>query len=74
MIPNNVDMDRGEHIDRIDNDHIGGTYVNNKFPNINFACQNVCSLNVSKPSKRTHEKLISITNCGSDVIFISDTV
>jgi hypothetical protein len=44
-----------------------------KFPNINFACQNVCSLNVSKPSKRTHEKLVAITNCGSDVIFISDT-
>jgi exonuclease III len=44
-----------------------------KFHNINFACQNVCSLNVSKPSKRTHEKLVAITNCGTDIIFISDT-
>jgi exonuclease III len=63
-------MNRGEHIDNIENDRNGGAHVNNKFPNLNFACQNVCSLNVSKPSKRMYEKLTS--NCGSDIIFISD--
>jgi hypothetical protein len=36
-------------------------------------CQNVCSLNISKPSKRTHSKIVSLTNCGSDIIFVSDT-
>jgi exonuclease III len=65
MIPNNVNISTGLHNDAVN--------TNKKFPGINFSCQNVCSLNVSKPSKRTHEKLISLTNCGSDIIFISDT-
>jgi exonuclease III len=65
MIPNNVNIGGGNRNDDIT--------INKKFPNINFSCQNVCSLNVSKPSKRTHEKLISLTNCGLDIIFISDT-
>jgi exonuclease III len=65
MIPNNINIGTG-----IRNDAVN---TNKKFPGINFSCQNVCSLNVSKPSKRTHEKLISLTNCGSDIIFISDT-
>ncbi len=65
MIPNNVNMGGGVRN--------GDITANKKFPNINFSYQNVCSLNVSKPSKRTHEKLVSLTNCGSDIIFISDT-
>ncbi len=36
-------------------------------------CQNVCSLNISKPSKKTHCKLISVTRSGADIIFLSDT-
>ncbi len=44
-----------------------------KFPNINFVCQNVCSLNVSKPSKKTHAKLVAVTKCGTEVILLSDT-
>ncbi len=36
-------------------------------------CQNVCSLNISKPSKKTHSKLISVTRSGADVVFLSDT-
>ncbi len=65
MIPNNINIGNGTRNDEIN--------TNKKFPGINFSCQNVCSLNVSKPSKRTHEKLISLTNCGWDIIFISDT-
>ncbi len=64
MIPNNVNIGDGAG---------AGIVTSKKFPKINFSCQNVCSLNVSKPSKRTHDKLISLTNCGSDIIFISDT-
>jgi hypothetical protein len=44
-----------------------------KFPKLNFACQNVCSLNISKPNKKTHNKLIMVTRSGADVIFLSDT-
>jgi hypothetical protein len=65
FVPNNVNMERG-----------GNNYkptVKKKFPKLNFSCQNVCSLNISKPSKRTHGKLVSVTNCGSNIIFISDT-
>ncbi len=36
-------------------------------------CQNVCSLNISKPSKKTHSKLISVTRSGADIVFLSDT-
>jgi hypothetical protein len=36
-------------------------------------CQNVCSLNISKPSKKTHSKLISVTRSGADIVFQSDT-
>jgi exonuclease III len=44
-----------------------------KFPKLNFSCQNVCSLNVSKPNKRTHNKLATITRNKDDIIFICDT-
>jgi exonuclease III len=44
-----------------------------KFPKLNFACQNVCSLNISKPNKKTHSKLITVTKSGADIIFLSDT-
>jgi exonuclease III len=43
------------------------------FPKINFSCQNVCSLNISKPSKKTNSKLITITRNGADIIFLCDT-
>ncbi len=43
-----------------------------KFPNINFSSQNVCSLNVSKPGRKTYAKLAAITRSGSEVIFLSD--
>jgi hypothetical protein len=43
------------------------------FPKLNFMCKNVCSLNISKPSKKTHSKLISVTRSGADIIFLSDT-
>jgi hypothetical protein len=46
---------------------------NKRFPKLNFACQNVCSLNISKPNKRTHSKLITVTKSGADIIFLSDT-
>jgi exonuclease III len=44
-----------------------------KFPKLNFACQNVCSLNISKPNKKTHSKIITVTKTGADIIFLSDT-
>jgi hypothetical protein len=43
------------------------------FPRINFSCQNVCSLNISKPNKKTNNKLITITKNGADIIFLCDT-
>ncbi len=43
------------------------------FPKLNFMCQNVCSLNISKPSKKTHSKLISVTRSAADVVLLSDT-
>ncbi len=46
--------------------------VNKKFPNINFSSQNVCSLNVSKPGRKTYAKLAAITRSGTEVIFLSD--
>jgi exonuclease III len=46
--------------------------VNRKFPKINFSCQNVCSLNISKPGRKTYAKLAAITRSGSEVIFLSD--
>jgi exonuclease III len=68
-VPNNVDGINGVR-NNVRNDDLA---VSKKFPNINFMCQNVCSLNISKPSKRTHSKIVSLTNCGNDIIFISDT-
>ncbi len=44
-----------------------------KFPKINFTCQNVCSLNISKPNKKTYSKLAAVVKNGSDVILLSDT-
>jgi exonuclease III len=44
-----------------------------RFPKINFSCQNVCSLNISKPNKKTNSKLITITKNGADIIFLCDT-
>jgi hypothetical protein len=44
-----------------------------KLPKLNFACQNVCSLNISKPNKKTHSKLITVTRSGADVKLLSDT-
>jgi hypothetical protein len=49
--------------------------VNNvkKFPRINFSCQNVCSLNISKPNKKTDSKIFSVTKNGADIILLCDT-
>jgi exonuclease III len=44
-----------------------------KMPKINVSCQNVCSLNISKPGRKTYSKLISVTKSESDVIFLCDT-
>jgi exonuclease III len=44
-----------------------------KFPKINFSCQNVCSLNISKPGRKTYSKLIAATKSGADIVFLSDT-
>jgi exonuclease III len=44
-----------------------------KFPKINFSCQNVCSLNISKPGRKTYSKLIAVTKSGADIVFLSDT-
>ncbi len=44
-----------------------------RFPKINFSCQNVCSLNISKPGKKTHTKLLTVTKNGSEIIFLCDT-
>jgi hypothetical protein len=44
-----------------------------KFPKINFTCQNICSLNISKPSKKTYSKLAATVKNGSDIILLSDT-
>jgi exonuclease III len=46
---------------------------NKKLPRINISVQNVCSLNVSKPSHKTHSKIIAVTKSDSDVIFLCDT-
>jgi exonuclease III len=47
--------------------------VTKNFPKINFSCQNVCSLNISKPSGKTRRKLSAIVKDGADIIFLSDT-
>jgi hypothetical protein len=47
--------------------------LDKKMPKINVSCQNVCSLNISKPGRKTHSKLISVTKSESDVIFLCDT-
>jgi exonuclease III len=54
---------------------VPSTVNNKKFPKLIFACQNVrvCSLNISKPNKKTHSKLITVTRSGADVIFLCDT-
>jgi hypothetical protein len=44
-----------------------------KFPKINFSSQNVCSLNISKPGRKTYSKLIAATRSGADIVFLSDT-
>jgi exonuclease III len=44
-----------------------------KFPKLNFCCQNVCSLNVSKPTKKTFNKIAAFTRNNSDIIFLCDT-
>jgi hypothetical protein len=44
-----------------------------KFPKINICCQNVCSLNVSKPTKKTYNKIEAFTRGNSDIIFLCDT-
>ncbi len=49
------------------------TTAEKSFPKINFACQNVCSLNIYKPSKKTHAKLAAVTRCGAEIILLSDT-
>jgi exonuclease III len=46
---------------------------NKKLPRINISIQNVCSLNVSKPSHKTHSKIIAVTKSDSDIIFLCDT-
>ncbi len=46
---------------------------NKKLPRINISVQNVCSLNVSKPSHKTHSKIIAVTKSDSDIIFLCDT-
>ncbi len=33
----------------------------------------MCSLNISKPGKKTHSKLVTVTRNGSDIIFLSDS-
>ncbi len=33
----------------------------------------MCSLNLSKPGKKTHSKLVTVTRNGPDIIFLSDT-
>ena len=42
------------------------------FPLINFASQNALSLNISTKSKKTEQKVFSITSGKEDLIFISD--
>jgi hypothetical protein len=54
----------------IQNDHIPLNCK--KFPKINFSSQNVCSLNISKPCRKTYAKLIAVTKSGADIIFLSD--
>jgi hypothetical protein len=44
-----------------------------KFPKINFSCQNVCSLNISKPGKKMYSKLAAVVKNGSDIILLRDT-
>jgi exonuclease III len=46
---------------------------NRKLPRINISVQNVCSLKVSKPSHKTHSKIIAVTKSDSDIIFLCDT-
>ncbi len=44
-----------------------------KMPKLIISSQNVCSLNVAKPGRKTHSKLITVTKSESDIIFLSDT-
>jgi hypothetical protein len=44
-----------------------------KFPKINVSCQNVCSLNVSRPSKKTFSKIAAVTRGSSDIVFLCNT-
>jgi exonuclease III len=46
--------------------------VKKKMPKINFSIQNVCSLNISKPCRKTYSKLASAVKTESDIIFLSD--
>ncbi len=70
-MPDNVDMrDIPNMPVAVDDQSIT---ADKKFPKINFVCQNVCSLNISKPSKKTHSKLVAVTKCGTEIILLSDT-
>ncbi len=46
---------------------------NKKMPKINISIQNVCSLNISKPCRKTYSKLASVVKSESDIILLCDT-
>jgi exonuclease III len=70
-MPDNVNMRDIPNAPVVMDNHL--TTADKRFPKINFACQNVCSLNISKPSKKTHAKLAAVTRCGTEVILLNDT-
>ncbi len=70
-VPDNVVMRNIPNAPVVADNHL--ITADKRFPKINFACQNVCSLNVSKPSKKTHAKLAAVTRCGTEIILLSDT-
>jgi exonuclease III len=47
--------------------------IPNLLPKLNYSCQNVCSLNISKPNKKTYAKTAAVVRGCSDIIFLSDT-
>jgi exonuclease III len=42
-------------------------------PKINISIQNLCSLNISKPCRKTYSKLASVVKSESDIILLCDT-
>jgi hypothetical protein len=60
-------------VPNLNNVNVHNNVNQKRFPKLNFSCQNVCSLNISKPGKKNHAKLLTVTKNGSEIIFLCDT-